>query len=66
MPQSGLSARIRAVVNGQDLSGVAFEKQPRSPQLVARAIQAHSDKAMEIVIVDLEDSLHILRGTYRH
>jgi hypothetical protein len=61
-PQTGLSVRIQAIIQGQRLSGAVPASPPGKPQLVARAIQTHPEKAMDIVIADLEDSLNFMRG----
>ncbi|KAJ4348036.1 uncharacterized protein N0V89_009408 [Didymosphaeria variabile] len=61
-PQAGLSVRIQAIIQGQTPSGAVAASPPGKPQVVARAVQMHSEKAMEIVIADLEDSLDFMRG----
>ncbi|KAF2443653.1 hypothetical protein P171DRAFT_432864 [Karstenula rhodostoma CBS 690.94] len=62
-PQTGLSVRIQSILQGQILSGTTVPSSPPGKaQLVARAIQAHPEKAMDIAIADLEDSLSFMRG----
>ncbi|KAL1601549.1 hypothetical protein SLS60_006464 [Paraconiothyrium brasiliense] len=61
-PQTGLSVRIQAIIQGQTPPEVVAASPLGKSQAVARAVQSHSDKALDIVIADLEDNLGFMRG----
>lgn len=61
-PETGLSVRTQAVLKDQAPSGTVSAGPPGKAHLVARAIQDNPEKAMDIVIADLEDFLYYMRG----
>lgn len=61
-PQSKYTPRIQAIVNGKRSDTVTRAGPPGSARGVARAIQASPEKALELSIADLEDTVHWVRA----
>ncbi|KAF2688584.1 hypothetical protein K458DRAFT_384766 [Lentithecium fluviatile CBS 122367] len=63
-PQSNNTARIQAIVDGRKADRPARTGPPGSARGMARIIQASPDKATELCIVDLEDTMHWVRAPH--
>jgi hypothetical protein len=62
-PQSKVTLRVQAVLKGEKVDTSKSAGPPGSVQRLARTIEVNPDKATELVIADLEDTLHWIRAS---
>ncbi|KAJ4287653.1 hypothetical protein N0V90_012356 [Kalmusia sp. IMI 367209] len=58
LPHSANTPRLQAIIEGRPPGDIVHAKPPGSAQHVARTIQAHPDKSLDLAIADLEEALY--------
>ena len=62
LPRSGVSSRVQTIIYGKEFSNISVSERFSEMQSLVRVILCYSEKAVDIVVADLEDHLQHMRG----